>query len=359
MCESKYENEKDLIYITKYIYQNKKFIFKTILISFVCGIIIAYSLPTKYTVNIVLSPEANSNNANNNIAGVANMLGINNIGNNNKEAINSYMFPEIISSTPFILELYDLSVKTKEGNYIKLNEYIATEKTPWWNYIIQGPIIGLNLIKNSISNSNNKDNVNNINNLQIVTKQQNEFINYIKSSLTAKIDESNNMTIISATFQDPIISTIVADTAISKLQKYIINYRTQKAQEDFLYIKKLCDERKKEYYTKQQIYADFTDSNKNIISQKTRLKSTFLENDMQLAYQIYSQTEAQLQNARAKIQEAKPVFAIIEPAIVPLTPTSPNKKLIILAFIVLSTMGSITWLLFAKELVKKFQKVNI
>ena len=41
-----------------------------------------------------------------------------------------------------------------------------------------------------------------------------------------------------------------------------------------------------------------------------------LQNDMSLAYQIYSQVGSQLQVSRAKVQEEKPVFAVIEPAVV-------------------------------------------
>ena len=42
---------------------------------------------------------------------------------------------------------------------------------------------------------------------------------------------------------------------------------------------------------------------------------------MSLAYQVYSQVASQLQVARAKVQEEKPVFAVVEPAVVPLNPS--------------------------------------
>ena len=51
-----------------------------------------------------------------------------------------------------------------------------------------------------------------------------------------------------------------------------------------------------------------------------------MQNDMSLAYQVYSQVAGQLQVARAKIQEEKPVFAVLEPAVVPLLPSGISKK---------------------------------
>ena len=125
------------------------------------------------------------------------------------------------------------------------------------------------------------------------------------------------MTSISASFQDPEVAAIVADSTVAKLQKYIIDYRTRKAQDDCNYLEKLCKDRKIEYLKAQQVYADFMDANRNVILQRTQAEGTRLQNDMSIAFQVYSQVETQLQVARAKVQEAKPVFAIVEPASIP------------------------------------------
>ena len=60
-----------------------------------------------------------------------------------------------------------------------------------------------------------------------------------------------------------------------------------------------------------------------------------LQNEMSLAYQVYSQVANQLQVARAKVQEAKPVFAVVEPASVPLHPSGTSKKMILIGFVFL------------------------
>lgn len=71
---------------------------------------------------------------------------------------------------------------------------------------------------------------------------------------------------------------------------------------------------------------------------------------MNLAFQIYSQIETQLQTAKAKIQEAKPVFTIVEPASVPLRPIYPNKIIIILAFILGGLIIDSGWIIFGQQL---------
>ena len=70
---------------------------------------------------------------------------------------------------------------------------------------------------------------------------------------------------------------------------------------------------------------------------------------MSIAFQIYSQVETQLQVARAKVQEAKPVFAIVEPATIPLHASSPNKTLIIAGCFLLGIICSSAWILLIKK----------
>ena len=70
---------------------------------------------------------------------------------------------------------------------------------------------------------------------------------------------------------------------------------------------------------------------------------------MNLAYQVYSQVANQLQVARAKVQEAKPVFAVLEPATVPLQPSGTSRKMMIIAVTFVSFVITMGWILLGKE----------
>ena len=71
---------------------------------------------------------------------------------------------------------------------------------------------------------------------------------------------------------------------------------------------------------------------------------------MNLAYQVYSNVATQLQMARAKVQEAKPVFAIVEPATVPLQPSGTSRKMILIGIVFLAVAGAAAWILFGQDL---------
>lgn len=342
--------EKTIINFLQPLYSERKLIYKAIAICFLIGLIIAISLPKKYSVEVKLSPE--SGQSNNNLSGMANMLGLGNLSNSGQDAINSTMLPDIINTTPYILDLYNIKVKPQNGIYeITLSEYISQQKKPWWNYILNVPSLFINLFSDKSKDDSIKSTINPFH----LTIEQQGKIEAIKSALTANIDSKSNMTIVSVTFQDPVVAATVADSAVNQLQKYIIKYKTYKAQEDCNYLEKLCKERKEEYYKAQQAYANFIDINRNVVLQKTQAEGTKLQNEMNIAFQIYSQVETQLQMAKAKVQEAKPVFAIVEPATIPLYPVSPNKKIIILGTMILGIIIISGWILVGRDLWKNLK----
>ena len=341
--------EIDIIFLLSKIWNNRINILISIIGGGIIGTIIAFSLPKTYKVDIIISPETGQSGNGNNIAGMASMLGINSIPGAAIDAVNSTMFPEIIKSTPFILDIYNTKViSQKQQKEFNLADYIIQEKQPWWNYIFKVPFIIKEMFSPTKRNNIKKEST--VINPYRLTEEQTFIISKIKSALSATEDKKSGMTIISTKFQDPEVAASIADTTVTKLQQYIINYRTKKAQEDCKYLENLCNEKKREYLQSQQIYADFIDTNRNIILQKTQTEGTRLQNEMNMAFQIYSQIETQLQMAKAKVQEAKPVFAIVEPATVPLGPSSPNKPLIIVVFTFLGLISGIAWTLLGKDL---------
>lgn len=334
--------------IIKSLWSEKKKIIKVVSIFMIIGIFISISIPKTYTTRIILSPESNQT-GNNSLAGMASMIGLSGIGATNQDALNSSMFPDIIKSTPFIVEMYNVKVTPKDSTQsISLAEYISNQKKPWWSYCIGIPSFVINYIMNIFSSQKTIEEKSI--DIYRLTGKQKGIIELIKASLKASEDQKSNMIIISATLQDPEVTATVADSAVSKLQKYIIDYRTRKAQDDCRYLEKLCKEKKADYLLAQQKYADFMDANRNIILQKTQTEGTRLQNEMSITFQVYSQIETQLQMAKAKVQEAKPVFAIVEPASIPLAPSGPKKSFITFAFTLLGLTISSMWILFGKDL---------
>lgn len=170
----------------------------------------------------------------------------------------------------------------------------------------------------------------------------------LRRQIIADVDKKTGITTLTVTLQDPKITATIADSVVSKLQQYISAYRTSKAKEDCQYLEMLFKERQQEYYTAQQRYARYVDANSNMVFQSTMAERERLQNDMSLAYQVYSQVAQQLQVARAKVQEEKPVFAVVEPAVVPLLPSGTSRKVIVVGFAFLAVSLTGAWKLWGK-----------
>lgn len=335
----------------------RKLLLKVAGIAVIVGIVIALTTPKQYTVNVTLAPEAGKSGGGS-LSGVASMLGIGgfNMGSD-ADALNVTLYPDIVSSTPFILDLMDtpVSMINEELPETTLVDYLSeyTSKS------LMGIIVGLpskatgGII--SLFKSEMEEGSADINPFYL-TLEQAKIVERLKKLIVASVDKKTGVTTVSVTMQDPMVAAMLTDTVIVKLKEHITHYRVTKAEDDCKYWEQLNEQRKEEYHRKQKQYAEYVDANKNVILQSVRIEQERLQNEMNLAYQVYSNVATQLQMAKAKVQEAKPVFAIVEPASVPLLPSGTSRKMILIVFVFMAVAGASAWILFGKDLWANLKK---
>lgn len=346
-------SEIDLVTLFHKLIRKRKSLYKAIGAGIIAGAIIGFSLPKTYQVDVSLSPESGVS-ATSGLSGIASMFGLGNASAGfGEDALTFNMFPEIVKTNPFVLEMLQIPIQTQKGDCVILYDYLDTEKKPWWNHIMGAPGILIGGIK-SFFKEEQKDSIRAIDSFRL-TPEQSGRIGMLKKVLEVETDKKSNMTKVTVSLQDPLAAAIVADSAVHKLQEYITDYRTRKAKQDYDFQLSLCEQYKKEYFEAQQEYAKFADANRNVILQTVTSEKERLQKNLTLAEQIYSQSMGQLQVLRGKVQEAKPVFAVVEPATVPLAPASPKKMLIIIAFAFLAFVLESAWILFGKDIYHDFK----
>ena len=143
------EIEIDLIAFVRKIITIRKMLYKAAVIGLVIGIIIALSIPNQYTVMVTLSPEMGNAKGNNGLAGLAaSFLGNGATVGESSDALNASLSADIVSSTPFLLELFDVEIPVFRMNRkLTLKSYLDEQSLPWWNYIIAFPNIFINGIR--------------------------------------------------------------------------------------------------------------------------------------------------------------------------------------------------------------------
>lgn len=343
------ELQIDWMGILRQVLAIRKTLYKAAGIGLIIGILIALGTPKQYTVSITLSPEMGSGKSGSGLASMAASFLGGSIGSDSPDALNATLTPDIVTSTPFLMELFDARVVSQDKQIdTTFTAYLDEQKSSWMGYVLKAPGMAISGIKSLFSEKKEKTET-----IQEGTIELNEEdaakLEGLRQQITAEVDKKTAITTLTVTLQDPKVTATIADSVVSKLQQYITAYRTRKAKEDCQYLEKLYKERQQEYYDAQQRYARYVDANSNVVFQSTLAERERLQNDMNLAYQVYSQVAQQLQVARAKVQEEKPVFAVVEPAVVPLNPSGTSRKVIVLGFIFLAVAFAGAWELLGKK----------
>lgn len=358
--QSQEEQEIDLLELAQKVWSERKFILKACGYAVIVGLVIAFSIPKEYTATATIAPEASDNKNSGGLSSLAAMAGINMNTSSGVDAIYPDLYPDIVASTPFITGLFDIPVqdlkeKVDTTLYGYLDEY---QRAPWWSIIISAPFKALGWTislfqEEKVEGSNGKLDPFHL------TKDESMLVSDLSKRIGVSVDKKTRLTTITVTMQDPRIAACLTDTVMTRLQNYITEYRTTKAKKDFQFQQGLFERKKKEYEKAQDEYAKFADANKNIILLSYRAEQERLENEMRLAYNVYTSVAQQLQMAEAKVQEITPVYTVVEPATIPIRASKPSKSMILLGLVFLTGVGCVGWILFGRGLLEELKKNRI
>lgn len=351
------EQEIDLIELAQKVWAERKLVFKACGIAVIVALVVAFSIPKEYATSVTLAPETGGKSVSGGIGALASMAGINLGASSGEDALSPELYPDIVSSTPFLINLFDVRVKSEEAEvdttlYAYLKEY---QRSPWWSAITSAPFKVLGWTMSLFRDEQPEEGDAKLDPFHL-TKEESGIAKALGSRLAVSVDKKTGVTTLTVTMQDALISASLTDTVMHSLQNYITDYRTNKARHDLAYMEKLYDEAKQDYTEAQQKYAQFADANLNISRLVYRAEQERLQNEMNLAYQMYTTVSQQLQMAKAKVQEITPVYTVVQPATVPLRAAKPNKLMILVGFVFLAGVGSVGWILFVKDFIRNWKK---
>lgn len=346
--ENKEEHLKqiDVLAIAKEMKKHKKQYLIALPVTFVLSCLLILCVPRYYTSTAKLAPEISSFSSSS-LGDIASSFGFDIGGNSaNGDAIFPELYPELIESNDFMVGMFDVKVKSKDGSInTTYYDYLATKRqTPWWTKAYNSVKQLFDTPDSTPVSKNGK-----VNPFQL-TRRQDQIARLMSKNIKCDIDKKNYVISITVEDQDPLICATLADTVQTKLQDFITAYRTKKAKKDLEYYKKLSSDAKSKYERIRQQYGSYSDANQDVVLESYRLKANDMENEMQLLYNTYTSLQAQVQQAQAKLLMQTPAFTTLQSASVPLKPAGPKRMLFVLgmtflAFIVV-TVYSIRKMIF-------------
>ena len=317
------------------------------------GIFFALNMKRKYACTVTLAPELQRRSTS--INNITSMLGLGDISlGSNSDAMSITLFPDICQSTPFLTGLFDVEltpyVDPEVGGTatpVTLFDHMMGKDRPAKNAKKQAEMEEALAEYSKYYDDSVVD-------VSALTPNQASVVNALKQLISANVDQKTGKTQINVTFDDKAMVAQLADTVTTRLQKYVSEYRTRKAIQDYEYYSELADEAKRDMVKAQQAYAARVDYDRSVILQSVNSEKERLQQEVSLSNQLYSQMAQQRQMAKAKIQEEKPMYAVIQPATQPQYPVNSRKK-VVLIWGFLGGVLSCAWVAFGRDLWKKLR----
>jgi len=329
------EQEIDLIELAHKIWDSRKTVIKTVVIFIIIGLISAISSPKEYTATTIVVPQTEDGSASmkGGLSGLASMAGISLGSASGGATLSPSLYPQIVSSLPFQLELMNTKLTYEEIDHpISLMEYYKNDDG---GFSLFGTILKYTLglpgvIANAIrgEEKNQIDSTNNNNPIHL-NKDQKDIQKILDNIISINVNDKDGYITISCKQPEALPAAQLTRQCKDLLQKYVTDFRIQKAQINLDFIQKRYNELKKEYETVQTELAKFRDRNQNVSTAIAQTELERINNKYQLAYNVYSTMSEQLEQARIQVKKDTPVFTTIQPASVPTERSKPQRSIIL------------------------------
>jgi len=349
--ESHRETEVDFINLARTLWEGKIIVGKLILLSLFIGFFVAILTPNEFTASTTMVPQISDSKSKlsglsgslSGLSGLAAMAGIN-LNTTMGSDLSPKTYSSIISSVRFQLELMKTPLNfEKLDSQITLYDYYTKIKKG--NLFIKYTIGLPSLIIKTLKGEKKSKFSSTSNPLYILTEKQVEVQKIIEKQVAISVnDVEANVTII-CTLPEAYAAAQLVQNTQAILQRYITEFKIEKAKVDQEFIQQRFDEAKKNYQAAQQQLALFRDRNKNMSQAVAKTEEERLYGDYTLVTGVYSELAKRLEQAKIQVKEETPVFTIIRPVSVPSEKSRPNRPVILAISAFIGLVVGMVWVL--------------
>ncbi|GAB4230671.1 MAG: Wzz/FepE/Etk N-terminal domain-containing protein [Ekhidna sp.] len=342
------EDEIDLIELAHVIWSRRKYIFKVTGIFLLVGLLIAFTSKVEYEASAKLLPESDEGGIPDlgGLGGLAGLAGfdLSSLGGGG-QVLSPELYPEIVTSEPFLNELINSPVYfEKLDTTISCFQYFKEIDSPSLFGLLGEYTIGLpGKIKKMFSSDIEK--TTDTGPLKRYSKEDWKIIESFSERLSVEVESATGMIAIEVEIPDAIAAAEVSQKMVDELTQYVINYKIDKASVQLEFITQQFEKAKQQYEMKQAEVARFTDRNRNLTNSLIQAEYKRLQNEMDIAFEVYKGLATQLEQAKIQVSQETPVFTVLEPVRVPEDKSKPRRGLILIVFSFLGGIISVVYVL--------------
>ncbi|WP_026952122.1 GumC domain-containing protein [Algoriphagus mannitolivorans] len=340
--------EINLIELGEYFYFRRKIVFWSILVMLSLGTARSIFSPKLYeATSIKLSEEETSGQFGlGQLGALAGFSGINFQSPNQTGSISPEMYPEILESKPFLIDLvHEKFYFESQKDSLTLEEYLVEDYSSKPFNIIMGAIMGFPSKIGTLFSSKEPQ-ISPIVQSALEEKGSSSYLRITPEEDLAsellkahiKIEDEGNMITLSTKMPEPLIAAELNNIIFEKIVKYVTDYKTRKLRINLEFIEERTKEAEDKFINAQIALASFRDSNQGIISQRARSREEQLLAEFNIAFNLYNSMMQELETSRIQLKKETPVFSEFASPIVPNNPTqTPYWK----SFIIFTFLGVI------------------
>lgn len=350
----------DLVALLKQIYSERKLILFSTIGAALLGVIVALATPNTFTAGSTFIPQTGGESKpSSGLSGLASLAGINLGGVSGGSDIPPTLYPQIISSVPYHLELLDQTIEF-EGEEIPLKSYLVKDSGASVLGALKKYTIGLpSLLIGALRDRSEKD-VNDFSSVTYrITEEDQELFDLLSSKLVLSLNEKEGFVTLQFSDENKLVAAQIAEIAKELLQQRIIDFKSQSARELLVFTNRQFEENKASYERLQDSIAVFKDQNLNISSSLYQNRLDRLVRELNIASSVVEQLATQLEQAKLQVNKDTPVFTVIEPVTVPYERSEPKRSLIVVIWTFLGAVLSTGFILVkgpAKEIIASIKE---
>lgn len=332
------ETEIDLIEVIRKLWAKRKFILKVTVVFMALGVLIALFSPKEYTAGCTMVPQIGEKTTGGNLSGLAAMAGINLGSNSGGDVLMPNVYPKILSSVPFQKELMQTEIKFEDYEQpVRLLDYYTGEEYRKFSLLgtIKKYTIGLpGLIFGALSKEEATPGLPDSasSGIQSLSKEEDDCMKILANLVTLTVNDKEGYITLSASMPEPVAAAQLAYKVQVLLQKYVTEFKIEKARANLEFIEERYADAKSEFERKQEELAEFRDANRNFASAVAKTTEERLSNEYAVVLGVYSELAKQREQANIQVKEDTPIFAVVEPVTVPTERSKPKRALICVAF---------------------------
>lgn len=345
------KDQTHTLLLVKTLWNGRKTLWISLFIGAVMGIFVAIFSTNEYTATTVMVPQM-GNKGQSQLGGLAALAGLDITGMNQTNELSPILYPKIVNSIPFKLELMYTPIKfSKFENSISLFEYYTKFKKLSVLEVLKKYTIGLpSLIIEVFKTKPEKIKLPKGSNNQpiLLSKDQYTVSNILDDVISLEVDKKDGFLILIVKMPEALAAAQVAKKSQQLLQRDITNFKVEKAKADLDFIQERYNEIKAQAEGYQIDIAQKTDQYKNLTSNLPQVQTTRILTKYGITSSIFQELAKQLEQAKIQVKKDTPTFTIIEPVSVPNEKSKPNRALILITCFFLGAIAGVS-IIFGKQ----------